>query len=223
MSDAEPRRGRPEYGEYATPEEQRAAIKQPAEWQLEGFETDAAPAQPASGSYRPGDTRYPPFSDPRQSPGQPPQPQPGVRWPQEESRAPQQPARAGAGDRFVTFLLLAFGLSNVIGVVSDAFNGGRVMRESMTVMGGSYGQLADALPTWLWQGQAIIYGAVWLVTLIVSLSAMRAGRRSWWVPLVGAFVAFILFFAIFVIALGENPQLMNMLPSPTPAATDSSS
>jgi len=213
MSDSDPqRRTRPEYGEYATPEEQRAAIKQPADWQLEGYETDVAPAQPAPGAYRPGGSQHP----------QLPPPQGSMRWPSDESRRPQQPVRVGFGDRFVTFVLLGFGLSNVIGVVADAFNDGRAMRESMAVMGGNYEQLADALPAWLWQGQAIIYAVVWLVTLIVSLSAMRAGRRSWWVPLLGAFVAFILFFAIFVIALGENPDLLNILPSPSPGGTDSS-
>ena len=217
-----PRRPRPEYGEYATPEEQRAAIKQPAEWQLEHppvpvEQTPQAPRPPAPGTYRPGGPQYggPQRPDgPQQSP---------MHWPQEESRPPQQPAvRAGFGDRLVTFVLLGFGLSNVFGVVSDAFNGGQVMRESMAVMGSSYEQLANALPAWLWQGQAIIYGVVWLVTLFVSLSAMRAGRRSWWIPLLGAIVAGILFFAIFVIALGENPELLNILPSPSPADTGSS-
>jgi hypothetical protein len=219
MSESDPqRRPRPAYGEYATPEEQRAAIKQPADWQLEGLaagtdSTQAAPQQPLPGAYRPGGPQHP-----GQRPQGPP-PQGNLHWPQEESRPPQQPVRANFGDRFVTFVLLGFGLSNVIGVVADAFNGGRAMRESMAVMGGSYEHLADALPAWLWQGQAIIYAVVWLVTLIVSLSSMRAGRRSWWVPVVGAFVAFILFFAIFVIALGENPDLLNILPSPSPGQT----
>ncbi|AYG02587.1 DUF6264 family protein [Gryllotalpicola protaetiae] len=214
-SDSE-RHRRPEYGEYATPEEQRAAIKQPAEWQLEGPEphldaTRLAPQPPAPGTYGPGGPQH---GGQQQGP---------MHWPQEESRPPQQPmARAGFGDRLVTFVLLGFGLSNVFGVVSDAFNGGQVMRESMAVMGSSYEQLANALPGWLWQGQAIIYGVVWLVTLFVSLTAMRAGRRSWWIPLLGAVVAGILFFAIFVIALGENPELLNILPSPSPADTGSS-
>lgn len=213
MSDSgSERRPRPQYGEYATPEEQRAAIKEPAEWQLEASETDAAPQQPAPGAYRPGGPQHP----------QAPPPQAPLHWPQDESRPPQQPAvRPGFIDRLVTFVLLGFGLSNVFGVVSDAFNGGQVMRESMAVMGGSYEKLADALPAWLWQGQAIIYGVVWLVTLVVSISAMRRGRRSWWIPVVGAVVAGILFFAIFVIALGEHPELLNIVPSPSPGGNGS--
>lgn len=201
MSDSDSqRRPRPQYGEYASPEEQRAAIKQPAEWQLEEQHAQPSPVQPP----------HPPQSAP--PPGVP------LHWPQEESRPPQQPAaRAGFGDRLVTFVLLGFGLSNVFGVVTDAFNGGQVMRESFAVMGPGYEQFANTLPSWLWQGQAIIYGVVWLVTLVVSLSAMRAGRRSWWIPLLGAFVAGILFFAIFVIAIGQNPELLNILPSPSPS------
>lgn len=205
MSDSDSARRRPQYGEYASPEEQRAAIKQPAEWQLQALETDAAPEHPAPqpplhGSYQPG----------------PPRP-----WPQDESRPPQQATRAGFGDRLVTFVLLGFGLSNVLSVVVDAFEGGRVMRQTLADMGDSYGRLADALPAWLWQGQAVIYAVVWLITLFVSLSSMRAGRRSWWIPVVGAIVAGILFFAVFVIALGQHPELMNLVPSETPGGTSS--
>jgi hypothetical protein len=227
MTDSDaPRRDRPQYGEYATPEEQRAAIKQPAEWQLEGLEAQGQPApqaqtpqHPVPGAYRPDGRQH----GPAQGPGAPaPGPQPGFRWPQEEPRLPQPVRRVGFVDRLVTFVLLGFGLSNVFSVVTDAFNGGSVMRESVAVMGESYEHLADALPAWLWQGQAIIYAVVWLVTLIVSITSMRAGRRSWWIPLVGAFVAFILFAAIFIIALGENPELMQIIPTPVPGDTGSS-
>lgn len=214
-SDSHPR-SRPEYGEYATPEEQRAAIKQPAEWQLEEPPVQPSSAPPVPRQQTPG----------AYGPGQPPAqgPRPPINWPREESRQPQPTrSRPGFGDRLVTFVLLGFGLSNVFGVVSDAFNGGQVMRESMAVMGSSYEQLANALPAWLWQGQAIIYGVVWLVTLFVSISAMRAGRRSWWIPFLGAIVAGILFFAIFVIALGQNPELLNILPSPSPSPTGAGS
>jgi hypothetical protein len=223
MTDEERRRGRPQYGEYATPEEQRAAIKQPADWQLEGLDTDASAEQPVPGAYHPGaphgsGAAAPP---PAQQPGPPPAP---YRWPQEESRPPQQVSRPGFGDRLVTFVLLGFGLSNVWTTVADAFDGGARTRESLAVMGSEAAHIVDALPNWLWQGQAIIYGVVWLITLVVSISAMRAGRRSWWIPLVGAFVAFILFAAIFIIAVGENPELMQLVPSPTstPGATGSS-
>jgi len=215
MSDADSgRRPRPQYGEYASPEEQRAAIKQPAEWQLQALETDAAPEQPAPQAPQPPIGGY--------QPGPPQTFQPSQRpWPEDESRPPQQAMRAGFGDRLVTFVLLGFGLSNVLSVVVDAFEGGRVMRQTLADMGDSYGRLADALPAWLWQGQAVIYAVVWLITLFISLSSMRAGRRSWWIPVVGAVVAGILFFAVFVIALGQHPELLNLVPTETPGVTGS--
>jgi hypothetical protein len=232
MSDADAERSRqrprPQYGEYATPEEQRAAIKQPADWQLEMLETDAAgeqpaPQQPAPGSYRPGALQH--LHGPEQLPGQ--HPQPSMHWPQEESRPPQQQqlpqqrARTGFGDRLITFVLLGFGLANVLNIAADAMQGGRAMREALTAMGASYGAIGNAMPAWLWQGQAVIYVVVWLATLFTSLSSMRRGRMSWWIPVVGAIVAGILFFALFAIALGEHPELLNMVPTPTPGGTGS--
>jgi hypothetical protein len=230
MTDGDPQRPaqrpRPQYGEYATPEEQRAAIKQPAEWQLETLKTDAATdrpphPQPAPGSYRPGGPQHDP--DAQHTPG--PQPQPGLHWPQEESRPPQlnqeQRGRAGVGDRLVTFVLLGFGLANVLNIAADAMQDGRGMRDALAAMGPSYGEIGTAMPAWLWQGQAIIYVVVWLATLFASLSAMRRGRRSWWIPVLGAIVAGILFFALFAIALGEHPELLNMVPTPTPGGTGS--
>lgn len=205
MSDSgSQRRPRPEYGEYATPEEQRAAIKQPAAWQLEDLEAQAEPAQPAPQHPAP---QAPPQPDPRA--------QPAFHWPQDESRPPQQPARAGFGDRLVTFVLLGFGLYNVVDMVLNATGGGQLMRNSAESFAGGESQLIDRLPSWLWFGVAVVYSVVWLVTLFLSLASMRAGRRTFWIPLAGAVVAGILVFALMVIAVGQNPELLNIVPTPT--------
>lgn len=197
MSDSDPqRRPRPEYGEYATPEEQRAAIKQPAEWQVQAA-TDAAAEHPAQQGLRP--------ADPSAS---------QLHWPQEESRPPQQPARTSFGDRLITFVLLGFGFSNVISSVTNAFQDGAVMRDSASSLGATEEQLVDNLPDWLWTGMAIVYSVVWLVALFASFTAIRRGRRSFWIPLTGAIVAAIVVLALMVIAVGQHPELFDV-PSPT--------
>jgi hypothetical protein len=199
MSDTDPHRRppRPQYGEYATPEEQRAAIKQPADWQLQAA-TDAAAEHPAQPGLRPSD---PGATQPH--------------WPQEESRPPQQPARASFGDRLVTFVLLGFGLSNVISSVTNAFEGGAVMRQSASTLGPTEEQLVDSMPGWLWTGMAIVYSVIWLVALFASFAAIRRGRRSFWIPLTGAIVAAIVVLALMVIAVGQHPELFDIVPSPT--------
>ncbi|GAA4158683.1 hypothetical protein GCM10022286_11940 [Gryllotalpicola daejeonensis] len=210
MSDHDaPRPPRPAYGEYATPEEQRAAIKQPAEWQLEGFEAakaepDASAPPPVPGAYHPGGVQHQP------GPGAPPP----YHWPREESRPPQQPARVGFGDRLVTFLLLGFGFYNVLSMVFNAIDGGAAMRQSADLLGGDEGQLMTSLPSWVWVAAAVAYAVVWLIALFASLRAIRAGRVAFWIPLVAGIVATLLAVALIVIALGENPELMHLFPTP---------
>lgn len=206
-------RPRPQYGEYATPEEQRAAIKQPAEWQLEataGATHDATPVQAAPpAAQHPGE---------QQRRDEPPHPvDPGLHWPQEESRQPQAPARPrpSFGDRFLTYVLLGFGLYNVVDMIQNAISGGALMRESSSSLGASEAQMVQAMPNWLWTAIAISYVVVWLGTLVAALSAIRAGRRSFWIPVTGAVVAVVLVIALMAIAVGQNPDMLNNLPTPT--------
>ena len=200
------RRTRPQYGEYATPEEQRAAIKQPAEWQLEDEQTDeqtdAAQQPPTPGAYQPGSghapaPHFPEHHDPHAYPYQ---------------RAQQQ--RVNPWDRLATIILLGLGLLNVIDMISNAASGGELMRQSAETLGGSEEQLLDSVPDWLWVASAVAYSIVWLVALVASLRAMRAGRISFWIPLVAGIVAGLLVIALLVIAVGENPALLNDVPTP---------
>jgi hypothetical protein len=207
-------RPRPEYGEYASPEEQRAAIKQPAEWQLEAEQAaqaeqaDAAPQQPVPGQYRPGAGPAPgaPFQGygPQHPYQQPSAPAPGP--------APAQ--RAGLGDRLVTFFLLAYGLYNVIDMIANATQGGALVRDSAQALDPADGHLLGSLPTWVWTAAAIAYSVVWLIALSSSMRAMRAGRIAFWIPLVAGIVAGLLVVALIVIAMGANPELLNDVPTP---------
>lgn len=209
MSGTDPqRRQPPQYGEYATPEEQRAAIKQPADWQLEAA-TDAAAAPPAPTAYQPGAAPRPPQGPPS-----------GPHWPEDESRPPQAsqvPMRAGFGDRLITFVLLGFGLYNVVDTIVNALSGGALARESGAALGEEESQLIRSFPAWFWMGTAVVYAVVWLVTLLISLSAMRAGRRAFWIPVLGAILAGVLLIALMAIVIGQNPGLLDNLPTPTEA------
>ncbi|WP_022881358.1 DUF6264 family protein [Gryllotalpicola ginsengisoli] len=209
MSDEHPR-PRPQYGEYATPEEQRAAIKKPSPEQLGAMQygevTDAAPQAPGTthpphppAPYQPG--AYPP--PPQQSPYHPYQP---YQRPYPESR-PQGP---GVGDRIATLLLLGFGLYTVLDMVEVAVAGGPPT-EDMATSGSA--ELAAALPGWVWTGAAVVYVVVWFVGLFASIGAIRAHRRAFWVPLVAGLVAVVLLLALMTIAIGQDPSILQHVPT----------
>lgn len=206
-------RPRPQYGEYASPEEQRAAIKQPAEWQLEAEETDeptdAAPQQPTPNDYRAGQgpAAGQHFNDY------------GGHYPPPYPQHPAPAPRANLGDRLVTFLLIAYGLYNVIDMIANATQGGALVQQSAQLLDPADGQLLAGLPTWVWGVGAAVYAIVWLVSLVSSLRAMRAGRIAFWIPLLAGVVAGLLLLALIFVAMGGNPALLNNVP--TPGATGS--
>lgn len=204
------RRARPQYGEYATPEEQRAAIKQPAEWQLEDEPTDAAPQPPVPGAYQPGTGRAPgsrdhDFRNP---------------YAADQRSAPRPPrARSGVGDRFATFLLLAYGLYNVIDMIANAAQGGALMEQSARLLDPSESQMFAELPNWVWGVGAAVYAVVWLISLVASLRALRAGRIAFWIPLLAGAVAGLLLLALVFVGLGGNPTVFNNVPTPGSTGT----
>ncbi|MCL2514880.1 MAG: DUF6264 family protein [Microbacteriaceae bacterium] len=218
MSGSEPeKRPRPQFGEYATPEEQQAAIKQPADWQIE-----ASRAAAGEGAPQPVDEQHPevprhPFVP---GPAQPPSPQhPHPSYEQFQGQGylpPRAPRRASPWDRFLTFVLLGFGLYNVVSMVMNAVSGGEVMRQSADMVGNATEEQAiAALPAWIWTATAVAYALIWLVALSASLRALRSGRAAAWIPFVAGVVALVLALAFIVIGLGENPDLLNIVPSPT--------
>jgi len=215
-------RPRPQFGEYATPEEQRDAIKEPAPWQIEAAADAQAPAPveqqpPAPGGYHP----YLPPQHPQHPGAQHPHPaqqyaqqHPGPQPGQQQPYPGRRPAQSSPLDRLLTFGLLGFGLYNVISMVANAVLGGSLMRQSAERIGGDEEQLIAHFPDWTWVAIAVAYSVVWLVALFASLRALRGGRIAFWIPLVAGILASLIAVALGVIALGENPELLNELPTP---------
>jgi hypothetical protein len=154
-------RPRPQYGEYATPEEQRARIAQPDAALLYEpapvLETatgaDAAPVRPSA--------------DPVASPEQP---------------------RSRAIDRIVTFALLAYGLVNVVSSF-PALIDYSAYADTMFRLLGVDATLSDPAAGRPWGiASAIVLAVGWFVTAVVSWVRVRRGRISWWIPLVGGVV-----------------------------------
>ncbi|MFG6476260.1 DUF6264 family protein [Microbacterium sp. P06] len=171
-------RPRPQYGEYATAEEQRARISQPdaTDALLAGQALDA-PANPDAAA---------PVAPRRPERGRP-----------AGSLLAQRVTGWRLADRIVTFGLLGYGLFNAIATSVQLFSFERYANTALGLFG------VDEAFTNIGQGQlwgtiagiTIILG--WALTAFVSWRSLRRGRVTFWIPLVGA-VVFGLAVSIFI-------------------------
>jgi hypothetical protein len=170
---------RPAYGEYATPEEQRARIRQPdATWAIEtGQAPDAVEAAtpPAAGA------------------------QAAV------APAASGPKRGPLGDRITTWVLLALGAFNVLTTAPGLF----VFDEQLDALLALFGvdaQVSDPAGVRTWgMIAAVVLIAGFLLTAMITLWWMRRGRIAFWIPLVGFLVTTIAMSACINVPLMGDP------------------
>lgn len=173
-------RPRPAYGEYATPEEQRARISRPG--------PAAVPAHVTAQSL--------------------PESVPVIEPAEASPVAPRWPA-----DRVVTLILLAIGAFNVVSSVFSYLDLAAGIDGAMDVMGvpGEFTKF-DAARTW-GAIAAVVLVSGYLLTLVWSLNRMRAGRLSWWIPLLGAVVTFVIVSACVAVPLVGDPAFAEYVSS----------
>lgn len=152
MSGLEPETGpdgrvRPKYGEYATPEEQRARIRQPDAVVL------PAPATPPVA--------------PIVSPG-----------------AASRRGRPRTWDRVLTVALLCYGLFTVFSSIPTATNYASFASTFLEIFGVTQ-SLADPSVGAAWGlAAALVLGIGWIAAFGLSWLSLRAGRVTFWIPLV---------------------------------------
>jgi len=174
-------RPRPKYGEYATPEEQRARIQQPAV-------TDAL-----SGGIAPEQAQ------PTPPPAAPPVAGvPAVR-------------RGSMFDRVVTIALLAYGLFTVLTTIpavadysafADVFLGQLGVDVALSDPGSARGWVLAA---------NLVLGVGWVATAAVSWLNLRAGRITFWIPLVAGIVCTMLSSVLLIMPLMSDPAVWTAL------------
>jgi hypothetical protein len=176
---AEPSRPRPQYGEYATPEEQQARIKQPdATWALD---TGQAPEAAAAAT-----------------------PQ---GWPVDQAAPPAVPPTRGM-DRIVTLALLVVGAFNVALTAISYFDLPSLANQAMQLLG-MPGEFTNVDSARLWGPIAagvLIVG--YLLTAFFAWRNLRAGRLSWWIPLVGSVVTYIVVYICLAVPLLGDPAFI---------------
>ncbi|KHK98456.1 hypothetical protein LK09_05525 [Microbacterium mangrovi] len=173
------RRPRPQFGEYATPEQQRAHIREPA---------SEPPAPPTPGA--------PPFSR---------MPPPAV--PPSPSGRAQQVAQPHAADRLVSLMLLGFGAVNVVLSIPQFLNLSALATQTMALQG-IPGTFTNTSAAQVWGVVAtVVLIAGYLCTLTLSLRRLRRGKIAWWVPLAGAAVTYAVVFVCVVVPLFGDPAI----------------
>lgn len=214
MSMPEEQRPRPQYGEYATPDEQRAHIREPLPEHLipppavgpdRSLEGSADDRRLDGGHRVPGST----WGSAPAAHGSP--------MPVADARPALSPVH-----RFITLAMLAFGAVQVVSSAFSFFDYGRLMTQVFETWGVSH-EVADQPRSQAW---GIALFAIMLVgygiTVWVSLRMIRANRVSWWVPLVGAVATWIILSIVLGVALAGDPAyqaLVEILQDPSRAPT----
>jgi hypothetical protein len=199
-------RPRPQYGEYATHEEQQARIRRPdaTEALSAGIAPDApAPAADAGSAPRSGSGDYGRVALPT---------------PASAGRGGASPAsptgeltRGQRTDRLVTVLLLAYGLVNVVLTAPGLFAFEQFANDYFAVAG------IDAEFTNVEQGRiwgpigAALFVAGWIVTALLSWLQLRRRRLAFWIPLVGAVVTGALVAVCIFVPLTSDPGFATLL------------
>lgn len=160
-------RPRPQYGEYATPEEQRASIREPVR-------------EPSA---------------------------PVVLAAPVASAAPAAPVRRRTVDRIMTFALLAYGLITVVSAVPQLWDFSGFAQTWMDLAGVD-GTFTNTAQGDLWgRVGAGVFALGWLLTAVLAWRSVIAGRLSWWIPVVGAAVSFVIVTICLTVPLVGDPAI----------------
>ncbi|MCW4386455.1 DUF6264 family protein [Salinibacterium sp. SYSU T00001] len=191
MSD-ERGRPRPAYGEYATPEE----VARARGMTLDEYERHLASIAPTRDEEATPDAASARPSEPSRSsaPVAPP-------------RSALANSNARIGDCIVTIALLAFGLLSVVTTIPALLDLGEGLSAAFAAQGlGAYTSFEAARAMGV--VAIVVQLLLWLLTLALSIGAVRRGRLSWWIPLLGGVLAVLIVSALGLAAIFIDPAFM---------------
>jgi hypothetical protein len=149
----------------------------------------------------------------------PPRPETRIDPASLKTTGPTPPPAPGAPiaypwDRAITTGLLAFAAISIVTNVRNLIGFSATMREAYELS--EYGEytstaLADTIGVAILASQVVIFAIV----ALVSVARLRAGKRSFFVPLAGAVAAGIIALVLVVIAMAGDPALAEYMNSRT--------
>ena len=179
-------RPRPQYGEYASPQEQAKAIAQSQP--LQSTVPSASPASLAS-----------PVA-------------PTSATPPATPALDSVPGQRGSFNRLATIVLLALGLVYLIGGASSFL----ALPQTLGLVYQQWGigdYLATSFASTLGIVVVVAQAVIWLVVAVISLRRLRTHRTSWWVPIVGAVATFIVTVILMAVVIMSDPAFTAYLTS----------
>jgi len=150
-----------------------------------------------------------------------------IQVPVYETPAPAQPVGAAAKvhpvpdasrvagalsvNRIVTIALLAYGAFEVVRSVFT-FLDPAALYDTLYRMLGVTGTFSASAQPWTTIALVILVGG-YLATALLSILAMRRGRRSWWIPLVGAVLTYVVVSVLLVAPIYSDPAFQSYMSS----------
>lgn len=172
---------RPQYGEYATPEEQRARIRQP----------DVTPLT-AEGDIPAAAVTAAPLAGPASTP----------------SGATSSPRTI---DRIITVALLAYGLVSVVTSIPALADYAAYAGNVFELLGVDVELTDPASGRPWGIAAATVLAVGWALTAALSWWSLRRGRLTWWIPLVGGIVFTVASASLMLVPLMSDPAVWDAL------------
>lgn len=192
------RRPRPQYGEYATPQEQAKIIADslpPVSSLL--VPAPAAPTPPATAG-------HPASASPTAGGSAHRAPDAATRASANAAVRPAAPRRRRRWDLILTALLLGYASVNVIGQLMARDMLSTIVTQFFVAQGiGAY--TPTALTTTLGNSLNVVTLTLFAVTVLVTTWMLRRGRVAFWVPIAGGVAATIVALVFVVILLQSDP------------------
>ena len=92
----------------------------------------------------------------------------------------------------ITIALIAYGLVTVVGAIPQLVDFS-AFAETWMEVAGVEGEFTNTAQGALWGGiGATVFAVGWLLTAALAWWSLSRGRVSWWIPLVGAIVTFVI-------------------------------
>jgi len=131
--------------------------------------------------------------------------------------AGQPTARAVPKDRLWTIALLVFGvfgaIYNILGIVqlpATALESAKLSSAMLGIDGPTSFTPGPAVPAILATG-VVLQILLWIGALLWSRARLRAGRLSWWIPLVAGVVALVVVTIIGMLVFASDPDFLASL------------
>ena len=188
-------RPRPQYGEYATPEEVAEA-------------RGPLPVEPTD----PVSRLAAPISSPVSARAAKPssRPAPGLSSAPPPRGAPVAARHPRQANNLITVLLLVFGIWNTVTSIPSYLDFGTVLTQGLELTG--YGTVTFGAAAHTAGIVLLVISCLVLIAAVgVSLRLIRSGRRSIWVPVVAGAVYLVASLVVMTVVVANTPALVDVL------------